>query len=292
MIIDMHAHVAFHELYSNKIVSDIFLSRIKGMSIEKKQSFIKFLLNDKSCDSLIKQMNEAGISKTVLLIIDSGLNTIKEMEKIYCFHYEILKKHPERFIVFAGAHPNRGKQGIDLIKKGITEFGFKGIKLHPKFGFKSNCTELEPVYKLCLDYKLPVTIHTEPLKTIGFIKNDLYNIYRVAKRYSQINFILAHTGYLLSQPIIRRIASLPNVFLDLSGYYWEFKRKKNTYNALKYIFTEKYNHKILFGTDWPINNLMTTLKDMTAFFHKNNLCHSHPIALDNILYNNAKSLLK
>jgi len=43
----------------------------------------------------------------------------------------------------------------------------------------------------------------------------------------------------------------PNVYLDISGYQSSF-RGSGTGGAVKRVVSRGINHKVLFGTDWPV----------------------------------------
>ena len=65
-------------------------------------------LNDKDCKRMIQQMDNAGIDKSVLLIIDGGLGmgeAALSIEEIYELYFNVLKLYPERLLVFAGMDP-------------------------------------------------------------------------------------------------------------------------------------------------------------------------------------------
>ena len=80
---------------------------------------------DISGDMIVKDMDAAGIDKSVLLAIDWGLSrhlgdlklSIEEINKTYA---DAVKKHPQRLIAFAGIDPRRNN-AAKLVEKFLKE---------------------------------------------------------------------------------------------------------------------------------------------------------------------------
>lgn len=293
MTIDFHTHLAYHKIYPDAFFSGLLESEKKSdSSIAMKQlKLIKLLLRDKEGDILIKQMDESNIQKSVLLIIDDNEflgKPICSIEESYELHFNVLKKYPDRFYVFAGFHPFR-KNGYTLLRKGIEEYGFSGIKLYPPFNFNVGCDEMHKCYEYANKMGLPILSHT------GFSMNGLVNenaephyFSDIVDLYPRANFILAHAGYKLNNPSVVELLKKDNVYADISGF--------NNFdgNEMTMIFDAKYNHKILFGTDWPINNMM---KPTSSLIKKIRNCYKDSgvkniRTLENVLFRNAEELLK
>lgn len=310
MIIDAHAHIAYYKLYPEfflgQLIDDLAESLIpkvpeKNSGVIKTQLFrmARTFLRDIDCKNLVKQMDKAEIDKSVLLILDGGLKLGEaeyEIEEIFEHYYQILKKYPGRFIVFGGVDPGRGARGLELFKKGISQYGFKGLKLYPPMGYRMNDEKLDDYYKICEINHLPVLIHTGP--SLPNLNNEFADpafIFEVAGRYPTINFILAHSGFRLKDASVQSALSLPNVYLDLSGFQKQFKTiDQRLIDSLAPIFQKEFNHKILFGTDWPMFNLMSPsvnfVNIMKQVFEniKNDKVEG---GLENIFYKNALKAL-
>ncbi len=290
MIIDFHTHLAYHKIYPDKFLASLFNLGKSDLKDSKQLSLLKLFLRDDFGKKLIKQMDASGIQKSVLLIVDdndylgvSGDTIIEKYER----HRDVLKKYPDRFVVFGGYHPLR-KGGFELLKKGIEEYGFYGIKLYPPFNFKVN----DPIMIKCYEYananELIILSHT------GFSVDGLKNEYAEPKDflgivdlYPKANFVLAHAGYKLNDPIVKELIQKDNVYADIAGF------KTANKEDLRLIFEEPYNDKILFGSDWPINNMMKPLSYLSdsikSLYEENRL--NNPKLLENIFYNNAFKLL-
>ena len=297
-IIDIHAHVAYHKNYPLKFIVQLIKKSITNSWLLTTDSmierFCKGFMNDNKCERLLKQMDEALIDKTILLIIDSELQygeAAMSIEEIYHYHYKILRRNPDRFEVFAGIDPRRGRKGLDLFKKGILEYGFKGLKLYPPMGFSLMDKLLEEYFVICEKEKLPIMIHTGPSSS------DLHNrfsepeeLLKLVDLYKNMTFILAHAGYMLNKEIIQSLAGRKNVFLDISGFQSLYRELNEvTKQEFGVSFSNKFKDKILFGTDWPMFNFMTPLikdvsliKDLDKYVNRDTR-----LVIENILYKNS-----
>jgi uncharacterized protein len=297
MIIDIHAHLAYHAIYPEGFLSEMFV----GLEEKEKNKFKKLLpslLRDKDGSSYLKQMDKAGIDKAVLLIMDAGVGLGESplsIEEIYEVHYNILKKYPDRFLVFGGIDPRRAQSGMDLFKKGIFDFGFKGLKLYPPMGFAMDDERLLPYYDICDKNNLPVLIHTGT--SLRILKNKFANplsIEKIAQRYTNLKFILAHAGYNLTPELIELVVNTKNLYVDIAGFRSKYANI-NSENELRLIIQlckGEINKKVLFGTDWPLFNLMhpvsLEIEQLKRLAEKlGNVSNE----IDNILYKNAFSLL-
>ncbi len=265
MIIDFHAHLAYHKLYPEKFFERMFSSNADdNIHLKKRVSVLKMFLTDRNGSWLLKQMDEAQVDKTVLLIVDSNDYIGKaalDINENYELHTQIIKNHPDRFVVFAGYHPFRGKYGMDLLKKGIEDYGFRGVKLYPPFGFSINDDRLNECYDYCNKMRLPVLIHTG--YSIDMLDNEKANptyVEYIADQFQNVNFILAHTGYKLGDPAIQRLLMKKNIYADISGFQ-TILGDENSIKNMEKIFDEPLNNKVLFGSDWPITNLMMSLAE-------------------------------
>jgi predicted TIM-barrel fold metal-dependent hydrolase len=266
----------------------------------KLNHLLKAFLNDIDSKQMINQMDLAGIQKSVLLIIDGGIGMGEaefSIEEIFEFHHRILNAHPDRFIVFAGMDPRRGKKGLDLFSKSISNYNFKGLKLYPPMGYKMDDSRLYDYYELCSEKSLPVLIHTG--HSLPMLQNSLadpMNILPVTKRFTNVNFVLAHAGYALKNENVRRIAEAPNVYFDIAGFQNSFKTvDRNMLDTLGIIFQKEFNMKVIFGSDWPLFNIMSPTSafvELIKKLYEQYDGEKHVNGLENILYNNAARILK
>lgn len=153
-----------------------------------------------------------------------------------------------------------------------------GIKVHPyhsKMEFTSD--NYKGYLMMCSRMRLPVAVHTDSSKLA-----DPENVYRIAKEYPDINFVMVHMGlgtdHLKSMKYMKE---LPNLYGDTT---WV------TIEAVMQAIKECGSGKILFGTDSVIDGIDTYVKymDMMSYLRRN-LSEEE---CNNIFYKNAQRIFK
>jgi predicted TIM-barrel fold metal-dependent hydrolase len=220
--------------------------------------------DDHDGDKLIAKMDEAGISRTVLLAPD--FSYVFEAEFSYAEvadqHARVRARHPGRFHVFLGVDPRWGKDGYDFFEHAVRTYGFEGLKLYPPCGYSPSDEVLFPLYEICAAHGLPVLLHTGPTSpTLAFEPARPWLIDAAARRFPSVNFILAHGGVNFTEEAKLMCHYRPNVYLDFSGFPaatvpggWR--------NHLAQLMDQGISHKIIFGTDWPVFSMKDDLAAM------------------------------
>ena len=263
MIIDGHVHIA-----SARYVPIAFLegvadnlaeqARTVGATLRRARILDKLLETYQSHagDSLIAEMDRNGIDHCVVLLPDftyrlpGGELSIAEMHEE---HAEILNRHRSRFRVFAGVDPRWGTDGLDLFVNGVENHGFSGLKLYPPCGYAADDKSLDPFYEYCHENRLPVLLHTGPTSPVlSFDEASPRYVDTPARRYPNVPFILAHGGTNEPDQCVQLCKYRPNVYLDVSGSQ---ESLSNPYQKSRFLdlFSRNVNHKLIFGTDWPVN---------------------------------------
>ncbi|MEV5886570.1 amidohydrolase family protein [Streptomyces sp. NPDC052020] len=292
-IIDFHAHIAsemcFPKSFQDGVVENMLVgleSRGLPVTREKIAKMHAGTLQDPLCDELVKQMDEAGIKESVLLLPDftyalkDSTHTIEELIE---HHRTVVDRHPGRFRVLVGVDPRWGADGLALFEKAIVDYRFDGMKLYPPCGYKLSDPQLYPYYEICAQYALPVLSHigaTSPV--LDFEIAQPIFVDRAAKDFPGVDFVLAHGSVHYPDEVAMLCNNRPNIYVDVSGY------EASGTAALNRLFRRGINHKVLFGTDWPVFrmqgrqiNLVEKLSkegafpegmteaDRDLFFHKN-----------------------
>lgn len=264
-IIDAHCHIASEEIIplsfiEGAIKNMLVLLEAQGIAMtkEKLTAIYQMKINDPLCDELVAEMDASGISKSILLAADFtyALKDSKlTIEEAYQKHCEILARHPERFEVFGGMDPRWGNDGVYLFEKSIAEMGFRGFKVYPPCGFSPSDPALFPFYEICSAYQLPVVIHVGPTSpALSFTNAYPFLIDEAARQFPDVNFIMAHGSVNFTDECIMMCAFRPNLYLDISAFQKNLKNdgKEITVRSL---VAKGINHKILFGTDFPVFRL-------------------------------------
>ena len=186
-----------------------------------------------SAESIIEIMDATGIDKSVVFAMSTSARHAIQMAK------QAVEKYPHRLIPYAYALPSYEEAVLDLLDEAISEFGFRGIKIH-----LGECTladyVIDPVIRMAGDRGVPCLIDC-----LG--RDD--PIRRLAETFDQTKLIVAHLGRYLckEEDVIDRFIQLAedheNVFLDASGVVMTSKITE----AVERIGSSR----VIFGTDGP-----------------------------------------
>src|SRR5262249_21122080 len=159
------------------------------------QALLEAQHQDHDADQLVREMDQARVAMTVLLIPDfsHALECPLSIEDMAARHHEIRQRHPGRFYVFQGGDPRSGSAGVDFFERTIVEYGFDGLKLYPPCGYSPSDERLFPFYEVCAQRRLPVLLHTGPTSPVlQFECAHPSLVDRAALCFPSVNFILAH----------------------------------------------------------------------------------------------------
>ena len=266
MIIDSHCHI-----WDKSIISGSFKKLIddgaKQMGLSDPST-----LYDGSAERLIREMEDAGIDKTVLLALDGHIAfTANLTYKDYNDYVaNIVNEYPDKFIGFAGIDPRRGKEAIQELERCVEELGLKGLKLWPLTGFYPDDLKFYPFYERVQELNIPVMMHTGSGPPNTYIKycQPIY-VDKVAIDFPDMKIIMAHMGDPFTNQAISVASKNFNVYLDISA--WEPVLKRVPAAFIQTLFQAKAAcgiDKILFGSDWPLFTSILSLKDWVKGIRK------------------------
>ncbi len=192
---------------------------------------------------------------------------------------EAVRQYPQRFIGYAVINPNYPDYMHDELDRCFNILGLRAIKLHPVWHkYPIDGPNYTPVFEYAESHKLTILSHS-------WGNGDF--LAWAAKRYPNINFIVAHAGgwngknintsELIGYNILATAKEHGNVYLDLAAslvYFGALER------LVKWVGPEK----ILFGSDFPLHNLSYQLG--RVLFAK-----ISEKEVDSILWKNAQNLL-
>ena len=160
MIIDVHYHpiVGLVEMskmafqMSARLFSRYAANMNRPMSPEAYiQKAEESLLDDPNGEKIIERMDKNGIDFRLLLMMDRVETPEEITQTKNRIVGKLAQKHPERFIALVGVDPRR-PNASDLLKQCFEEFGCRGLKYHPDFGYDPSGAEslnlLETLHKL------------------------------------------------------------------------------------------------------------------------------------------------
>jgi uncharacterized protein len=259
-IIDFHCHIAstdyFPRSFIDGVVDNMAVAlEAKGVRPNRQKIFDLYAakFQDPLCDQLVREMDEAGIGKAVLLLPDftyalsDATLTIAEMIDR---HKAVRDRHAGRLLVFAGVDPRWGADGVRLFEKSVAGYGFDGLKVYPPCGFTPSDRRLYPYYEICAQHGIPVLLHVGASSpALSFESCRPLELDQAARDFPAVNFILAHGSVHYPDECAMMCSNRPNVYLDVSGF------ETSDLADLKAVFSRNITHKILFGTDWPLFRL-------------------------------------
>lgn len=266
MIIDAHCHI-----WDETLINGDFSKLIDGVIKKLKCPDPKYI-SDGSVERLLREMDEAGIDKTVILGLDGDFlfrSTISY--KFYNdFVADILKNYPDKFIGFAGIDPRRGKEAIMELERCVEELGFGGVKFWTLTGFYPDDKKFYPFYERVEELNVPILVHTGLGPQYTYLKycQPIY-VDTIAVDFPDINFIMAHMGDPFTNQALAVAGKNPNVYIDISA--WEPVFKFSPPAFVQTLYQAKMTcgiEKILFGSDWPLFTHILSQQDWVKAIKK------------------------
>jgi len=263
MIIDSHVHLFFEGsdpesfFMGSSRAGMAYFNKKSGetdMDISAMYSANLEMLGDRNGDKLVAHMDEAGIDKSIILPLDFWLGCpesegvgIEEKNAIYA---EAVKRHKARLHTHVGVDPRRDN-ALEIMQKGVEEYGAIGLKLHQTTGFYPDDPVCAPLYEKALEYGIPVLINSgnEPAPLRIKFSQPKY-IDTVAAEYPDLKIIIAHTGHGWWQEAIDLACVKSNVYVDFAGWQMEYMSGADYfYYPLRFAIDMLGPWRVFFGTD-------------------------------------------
>ncbi len=225
---------------------------------------------DQPVETLLAEMDEAGVEKAIICAIGSHL--VINNEEGNDFISGVVKKHPDRFLGFASVNPWYGEKAVEELKRSITGLGLSGLKLHPVLqGFQANEKIVFPVIEEAIRLGVWIYIHSgTPVCSLPL------QILELAQKYPEAKFIMGHMGgadFFLDVP--EPCAKVSNVYLETSLTCHPVFVKE----AIEKLGSER----VMFGSDSPTSDMKTEIEKIKVL----NLSDKE---LNNVLWRNAHRL--
>lgn len=236
-----------------------------------------------SMDSILGQMDEAGIAKSVIFALYAPILFASNE-----FVAQICAKYPERFMGFASVDPKQ-KDSPQVLEEAVKNLGLCGLKLHPPLqDVYPNDESLWPLYEKAASLNIPVVFHVGSTPFGSLVKlaqADPILIDEVAISFPKLKIVLTHLGTLWHNETFMVAEKNPNVFIDTTAYPYELKAL-----LTKDLIERVGSHKFIFGTDFPMPYEGHTHKMKDYVDCINGLDLSQEIK-ENIFYKNFERLL-
>ena len=257
MIIDVHTHVfesaaAFPEIWLDEEYK--FKKDVMGAAAfaEWREAFNK----SGTIEALIADMDEAGINKSVVLPLDWGIVCRQEAKLSIWRANEYVakaqKRYPDRIIGFVGVDPLRGKEAIELLEKGIKEWGLKGVKIIPG-AFRATDPSVRAFMGKINVLGVAVLFHmgSDP-PPFAISNGNPADLDALSLWYPKMKIIAAHCarGY---QDLLAEILCFKEgtMYTEISGLQYELMKSPWHFKLQMRYLMDKVPHSVLMGTDWP-----------------------------------------
>lgn len=237
-VIDFHVH-----LFQEDSLIESALDVVRSLNPKFDDIFSQFFYPPNP-RGFSKKLEEEGMDKALVIGHNESATTgylKNEYVAEFC-------AGDNRLLPVATINPNNDPDPVGEFTKCIEEWGMKGLKLTPSYGFfYPNEARLYPLYKKAESYKVPVIFHIGSSLFKGTKMKYVDPIYldEVAIDFPDLTIIMAHSGRgLFYDAAFFLSRHHPNVYMDITGLPPE---KLLTY----FPEMEKNADKILFGSDWP-----------------------------------------
>jgi len=220
-------------------------------------------------ETFLLQMDVAGIDRAVLLPIDcrrARRDAVSSNEQVA----ELCRMN-SRFIGFASVDPSR-KGAVRELERAVKQAGLKGLKLDPSLqDFDVTGKPAMAVYETAEALGIPLLIHSgmswapeTPLE-----KGQPLLLEPAIRRWTKLNFVLAHFGWPWVWEATALALKYPNVYLDTSCLYYdspkEFFQTVFSKQIPTTVIERSLRNKVVFGSNYPrveIKNMVHALKSL------------------------------
>ena len=256
MIIDVHVHIfeSVDKSFPKVWIDELYESKVKSMGEDLARKWRESY--DGSVEALITDMDEAGIDKSVALPLDFGIMCNQEpaisVWRTNEYVAEAQSRYPDRIMGFVGVDPQR-KDAIELLEKGVTEWGLKGVKLFPT-NFRVTDEAIQPFMAKINELEIPVLIHQGTDSLPYVIKyGSPVDLDTLTLKYSKMKIIAAHyaPGY---EDILTGILRYKEgrIYADLAlMQFYEWQKSPWHFTLQMRYIMDKFPNSILMGSDWP-----------------------------------------
>ncbi len=198
-----------------------------------------------TAEDLLKRMDKCGVAQTCLFAVPQpSLAVLSECQRHNDVVAQTVRRYPDRFIGICVTTPHTGDDmGVGEVKRTVEKYGFRGVKFQSnRMGFDLRVDVLGPIFETCIDYNIPVLIHTGDSRTspdrVGYL----------ALAYPKLTVVMLHAGgrsdFYYYAPEVARLT--PNIVLETSGVGSGAIR-----HAVKMIGAKR----LVFGSDSPYGPL-------------------------------------
>ncbi len=225
------------DVYANKNLSEDDLKRMKA-DLTWATATTSGMRETHTAANLLQEMDDLGITKTVVLPIDFPFVSRNAETFIQCV------KSTDRLLSFGSVHPHAPNPGQEMERQ--KTMGARGIKVHSAIQMVApDSPRAMLLYESCADLGLPVLWHCGPVgiePRLGRHLCQVKNYWRPLLECERTTFILGHSGALQMEMGLELAKRHDNAYLDISC---------QSLTNVRRIVAEAPPERVLFGSDWP-----------------------------------------
>jgi hypothetical protein len=268
MIIDVHTHIFESLDVFQKSFLDNFRAH-KRVQLGNEGYKNWEAVFEGRIETLIKDMDEAGVDKSIVLPAYPSPAYGDDPPKISiwrCNEYgaEAQRKYPDRIISFVRIDPLR-KDALELLVKAVTEWGLKGVKIHPTIPLDN--IAFQPLLNKINELEIPVLIHmgVDPAPFLAKHGDPLF-LDELALRFPKMKIVAAHhaRGFedLLTAVMLNRGE---RIYSDLALWQHEYAFSHWRFIMKMRYFMDRIPRLVLMGSDWPFTKTAPPLSHKEWF---------------------------
>ena len=205
-------------------------------------------------DALLQDMKSYGIAHSIIFPDSEPSGVVAGLDE--CL--ELAEGNPALSVAGTVFVPTIQTGDVERLR-GLAAGGrIAGLKLYPGFEVFYPIEErCHPLYEMCVEHSLPVVFHSGESLNLPERErlNHPYEIAKVAKRFPELQIVIAH----FSQPHIFAcrdvVLANPNVHVDISGLAHPEVIEACGQGQIRRVLRQAAScrpDKLLFGTDWPL----------------------------------------
>ena len=234
---------------------ELYVMKTTMNTAELKNAIKPFLPNIKkmtsTTDEFVELLDKMGVEKAVIFNLDeetpSGIAGLPND-----YYAEIVKKHPDKFVGFAGIDPLKRMEAIREIRRSY-DLGLRGVAVRPfMFGIPPHHAKMYPIYSTCVELDIPIWFHL----SINYSTNNMEverPIYLdiVAQDFPELKIIAGHGGWPWVNELVAVAWRNPNIYIDIASYLPKYIGMKGTgWEQLIHFGNSVLQDRILFGSTW------------------------------------------
>ncbi len=234
---------------------ELYVMKTTMNTAELRNAIKPFLPNIKkmtsTTDEFVKLLDTMGVEKAVIFNLDeetpSGIAGLPND-----YYADIVKKHPDKFVGFAGIDPLKRMKAVREIRRSY-DLGLRGVAVRPfMFGIPPHHAKMYPIYSTCVELDIPIWFHL----SINYSTNNMEverPIYLdiVAQDFPELKIIAGHGGWPWVNELVAVAWRNPNIYIDIASYIPKYIGMKGTgWEQLIHFGNSVLQDKVLFGSTW------------------------------------------